>query len=246
MERLSLPTTAADTQTTARLGRVYSGNNVALPGAGEVEQVSSPEPIWEKAVIVGVGLLGGSIGLALRGRGLAREIIGVGRPGKPPTGAVASGAIDRAEAELAVAAQGADLVICCAPVQQIPELVATSARVMHPGGLIPDVGSTKRTIVDEVEQAAPGAPSFTSIYYYLPGWVTVVSLFVSCAQFPFAMILENVKSWKVYAYLLLFPVFLLSWWPITMYAFFTQNNKTWSHTKHTRVLRLEEVQGKQM
>ncbi|MDB4867652.1 MAG: glycosyltransferase [Cohnella sp.] len=102
------------------------------------------------------------------------------------------------------------------------------------------------TLVLWFDQAAPGAPMFTSIYYYLPGWVTAVSLFVSCAQFPFAMILEKVKSWKTYAYLLLFPLFLLSWWPITIYAFFTQNNKTWSHTQHTRVLRLEEVQGKQM
>ncbi|TJY40964.1 glycosyltransferase [Cohnella pontilimi] len=102
------------------------------------------------------------------------------------------------------------------------------------------------TLVLWFDQAAPGAPMFTSIYYYLPVWVTAASLFVSCAQFPFAMMLEKVKSWKVYAYLLMFPVFLLSWWPITIYAFFTQNNKTWSHTQHTRVLRLEEVQGKQM
>ncbi len=102
------------------------------------------------------------------------------------------------------------------------------------------------TLVLWFDQASPGAPAFTSIYYYLPAWVTAVSLFVSCAQFPFALLLEKVKSWKMYASLLLFPVFLLSWWPITIYAFFTQNNKTWSHTQHTRVLRLEEVRGKQM
>lgn len=123
-----------------------------------MEQVSSPQPIWEKAVIVGVGLLGGSIGLALRGGRLAREVIGVGRPGKPPTGAVATGAIDRAEAELVVAAHDADLVICCAPVQQIPELVAQCARVMRPDGLVTDVGSTKRTIVEQIERTAPTAP----------------------------------------------------------------------------------------
>lgn len=123
-----------------------------------MEQVSSPQPNWEKAVIVGVGLLGGSIGLALRGGRWAREVIGVGRPGKPPLGAVASGAIDRAEAELSVAARDADLIICCAPVQQIPELVEAAARVMRPDGLITDVGSTKRSIVEEVERMAPAAP----------------------------------------------------------------------------------------
>jgi cellulose synthase/poly-beta-1,6-N-acetylglucosamine synthase-like glycosyltransferase len=89
-------------------------------------------------------------------------------------------------------------------------------------------------------------PALDSIYGYLPWWVTAVSLFVTCAQFPLAMALEKVKNWKMYASLLLFPVFLLTWWPITFYAFFTQNNKTWSHTQHTRVLRLEEVQGKQV
>jgi hypothetical protein len=41
-------------------------------------------------------------------------------------------------------------------------------------------------------------------------------------------------------------LFQLSWLPITFYAFFTQNNKTWSHTQHTRVIRLEEVQSKQV
>jgi cellulose synthase/poly-beta-1,6-N-acetylglucosamine synthase-like glycosyltransferase len=102
------------------------------------------------------------------------------------------------------------------------------------------------TIVLWLDQALPGVQTFTSIYFYLPYWVTVVAVIISCAQFPFAMMLEKVKSWKMYANLLLFPVFLLSWWPITLYAFFTQNNKTWSHTQHTRVLRLEEVQGKQM
>ncbi|MOA24056.1 hypothetical protein D3C78_1447170 [compost metagenome] len=60
-----------------------------------------------------------------------------------------------------------------------------------------------------------------------------------------AMILEKVKFKKVYAYLVFFPIYLISWWPITFYAFFTQNNKQWSHTEHTRVVRLEEVQSKQ-
>lgn len=89
-------------------------------------------------------------------------------------------------------------------------------------------------------------PALDSLYAYLPWWVTAIVVFCSVAQFPVAMALERVRSWKMYAMLLLFPVFLLSWWPITLYAFFTQNNRTWSHTRHTRVLRLEELQGKQV
>lgn len=89
-------------------------------------------------------------------------------------------------------------------------------------------------------------PALDSIYGHLPWWVTFGVLFVSCAQFPLALALEKVKSWRMYVSLLLFPVYLASWWPITLWAFFTQNNKTWSHTEHTRVLRLEEIQSKQV
>jgi cellulose synthase/poly-beta-1,6-N-acetylglucosamine synthase-like glycosyltransferase len=69
--------------------------------------------------------------------------------------------------------------------------------------------------------------------------------FIVYALLPVAMIMDKAPK-GTYKYLLLYPVFLLSWWPITFYAFFTQNNKQWSHTKHTRVIRLEDVQSKQV
>lgn len=118
----------------------------------------SARPVWEKVLIVGVGLLGGSIGWALRQRKLAKQVVGVGRTGKPPTGAVQMGALDAAETELVAAARDADLVICCAPVQQIPELILQCSRGMHPEGLLTDVGSTKRTIVEQIQRVAPGLP----------------------------------------------------------------------------------------
>jgi len=98
------------------------------------------------------------------------------------------------------------------------------------------------TIVLWLDQLMPGDPSLLSIYEFVPLWLGAVALFIVYLQFPLALALEKVKSWKVYASLLTFPVFLLSWYPITLHAFFTQNNKSWSHTKHTRVLRLEDVQ----
>ena len=109
-------------------------------------------------MIVGVGLLGGSIGMALRSRGLARQVVGVGRAGKPPIGAIACGAIDVAESDVAQAAEGADLIICCAPVQQIAELVLRCAGAMRAGGLVTDVGSTKKNIVDQIRASAPAIP----------------------------------------------------------------------------------------
>ncbi|MCC3375590.1 glycosyltransferase family 2 protein [Cohnella sp. REN36] len=91
----------------------------------------------------------------------------------------------------------------------------------------------------------PGSPHFDSIYSVAPAWIAVpISLYIY-AQLPLSMLLEKV-NWKLYFRLITFPIFFFSWWPVTFWAFFTQNNKTWSHTEHTRVLRLEEVQGKQM
>jgi cellulose synthase/poly-beta-1,6-N-acetylglucosamine synthase-like glycosyltransferase len=91
----------------------------------------------------------------------------------------------------------------------------------------------------------PGDPHLTSIYSKMPLGLSLSIVLYGYLQCPIAMLMEKV-NWRMYLKLLLFPVFFLSWWPIAFYAFFTQNNKTWSHTEHTRVIHLEEVQGKQM
>ncbi|MFD0961269.1 glycosyltransferase family 2 protein [Paenibacillus chungangensis] len=95
-----------------------------------------------------------------------------------------------------------------------------------------------------IDMALPAPDVIHSMYSYLPWWLLVVAIAATVLQFPAAMMLEKVRSWKMYAHLLTLPFFLVSWWPITFYAFFTQNNKIWSHTQHTRVVRIEEVQSK--
>ncbi|MGG0821794.1 glycosyltransferase family 2 protein [Paenibacillus turicensis] len=96
-----------------------------------------------------------------------------------------------------------------------------------------------------VDQSILEGPHFSTLYGYFPLWISFIAIAANVFTFLAAMILEKVTYKKVYAYLVLFPIYLISWWPITFYAFFTQNNKQWSHTKHTRVVRLEEVQSKQ-
>jgi cellulose synthase/poly-beta-1,6-N-acetylglucosamine synthase-like glycosyltransferase len=99
------------------------------------------------------------------------------------------------------------------------------------------------TIVQYIDISMPGKPHLTSLYAVAPiifGSIAVVSVL----QFLVAMLLEKAPL-RIYRTILTFPIFILSWWPVTFYAFFTQNNKQWSHTEHTRVLRLEEVQSKQ-
>jgi len=97
-----------------------------------------------------------------------------------------------------------------------------------------------------IDNILPGTNVFVSIYGYLPSWVAIVAITMAAMMFPIVMMLERVRSGKMYAHLFSMIFFQLSWLPITFYAFFTQNNKQWSHTQHTRVIRLEEVQSKQV
>ncbi|PNQ86090.1 glycosyltransferase family 2 protein [Paenibacillus polymyxa] len=101
------------------------------------------------------------------------------------------------------------------------------------------------TVAMWVDIALFSGPNIENIYVQFPAWTGFVAVGLNIVTFLIAMILEKVTFKKVYLYLLLFPVYLISWYPITFYAFFTQNNKQWSHTQHTRVVRLEEVQSKQ-
>lgn len=89
----------------------------------------------------------------------------------------------------------------------------------------------------------PGAQRLTSLFDMAPAFFMAVTV-LNVIVFPLAMLVERAPL-KVYKTLVTFPVYMLSWWPITCYAFFTQNNKQWSHTEHTRVLRLEDVRSKQ-
>jgi len=60
------------------------------------------------------------------------------------------------------------------------------------------------------------------------------------AQLPLSMWLEKAK-WTTYLGLIVYPIFLLTWFPITVVAYFTKKNKTWSHTVHSRAIRLDEL-----
>ncbi|AIQ45564.1 glycosyl transferase family 2 [Paenibacillus sp. FSL R7-0273] len=102
------------------------------------------------------------------------------------------------------------------------------------------------TAVMWIDTSLFDGPNIANIYGHLPIWLSFVAVGANILTFLLSMALEKVKYKKVYLYLLVFPIYLLSWYPITFYAFFTQNNKQWSHTKHTRVVRLEEVQSKQI
>ncbi len=109
---------------------------------------------YKRVVIFGVGLLGGSIGLALRARQLADEVVGCGRSLQSLQEALALKAVDACETDLTTACSGADLAIVCTPVQLVAEFVRACQKAMPPGGLITDVGSTKLGICSALADSA--------------------------------------------------------------------------------------------
>lgn len=108
---------------------------------------------FEKVVIVGVGLLGGSIGLALRQRGLAQRVIGFGRNQANLAKAVDCRAIDAFEIKLSEACRDADLCVICTPVKDIANRVQECSPLLASEGFVTDVGSTKRNICESLFEA---------------------------------------------------------------------------------------------
>ncbi|HEY2911151.1 MAG TPA: prephenate dehydrogenase/arogenate dehydrogenase family protein [Gemmataceae bacterium] len=110
--------------------------------------------LFEQITIVGVGLIGGSIGLAAKARGVARRVIGAGRDPAKLAKAERLGAIDLGTPRLEDAVQNANLVVVCTPVDLIASTILRAAPHCQPGTLFTDGGSTKATIVKEVTAQA--------------------------------------------------------------------------------------------
>ena len=119
----------------------------------------SENPIFKRAAILGVGLIGGSIARVLKNSGLAAQVVGSGRSRENLDAALKLGVIDEAlSAEDAV--RGADLVILCMPVLSIIPTLEKIASSVEKGALVTDVGSTKGEIVRQAVKIAGGRFTF--------------------------------------------------------------------------------------
>lgn len=112
---------------------------------------------FKKLALVGVGLLGGSLGLAARQRRLAARVEGYVRRPDSVAESVRAGAVDAASLDLASVVTGADLVVLCTPVAQMRPLVETMLPALARGALVTDVGSVKGIVVEELEPLVSGA-----------------------------------------------------------------------------------------
>ena len=101
----------------------------------------------KKLVILGVGLIGGSVALALKKAGFATHIVGVGRTEKSLKEALDLGVIDSAETNIEAAIQDADLILIAAPVAQTTAILQSIKPHLNKQTVITDAGSTKADVM---------------------------------------------------------------------------------------------------
>jgi len=112
---------------------------------------------WQKITIVGVGLLGGSLGLAIKQRKLAAKVDGFVRRTVSIKECESLALVDHATRDIKRAVENADLVILCTPIGRMAQLTREMLPALKPGAIVTDVGSAKATVVGELEPLIAGA-----------------------------------------------------------------------------------------
>lgn len=112
---------------------------------------------FKKVTIIGVGLIGGSVALAVKKFRLADEVTGVFRRASTLKKALKVKAVNKATMSICDGVKDADLIIVASPVHSIPALVKEAARYAKKGALITDAGSTKSWIVESVRRILKNA-----------------------------------------------------------------------------------------
>jgi prephenate dehydrogenase len=115
---------------------------------------------WQRLLVVGLGLLGGSVARAARERGVAKRVVGLSRRREVAAEALATGAVDEAHVEARAAAAGADLVVLCTPVAAMGDSLRAVAPHLARGALVTDVGSVTGPVVDTLPGLLPPGARF--------------------------------------------------------------------------------------
>ena len=117
-------------------------------------------PHWNKVAIIGPGLIGGSIGLAVRKRSLAPHVVGIGRRKESLAKALDLGAATSASIRIEDGVMDADVVVVCTPVNEVAGHLLQAAAAAPGHAILTDAGSTKSSIVAKVEAAVPKVKHF--------------------------------------------------------------------------------------
>ncbi|WP_422074970.1 prephenate/arogenate dehydrogenase family protein [Tranquillimonas rosea] len=116
--------------------------------------------VYERVALIGLGLIAGSMSLAIRRAGLAGEVVGTAR--SPETRAVAAeiGLCDRIVDTATEAVAGADLVVLAVPVGAMGAVAAEIGPHLAPGATVTDVGSVKKSVIEAVGPHIPEGVHF--------------------------------------------------------------------------------------
>src|SRR5688500_2585195 len=116
--------------------------------------------VFETVTLLGMGLMGGSLGLALRERRLAQRVVAVARRPETDERALGGGAASEGGSDPEAGAREAELVVLCTPVLTIPALAGGIAPRLRPGAVLSDVGSTKALLAWEVPRRLRSGNSY--------------------------------------------------------------------------------------
>lgn len=119
---------------------------------------------WNQATIVGVGLVGGSFGLAAKNRGLVSRVVGVGHRRTSLEAAEACGAADATTLDVSSGVEGSDLVVLATPISKFRPLLEAAAPTLAPGAVVIDVGSVKGRVVADLEPITPQGAAFVGCH----------------------------------------------------------------------------------
>ncbi|WP_415392613.1 prephenate/arogenate dehydrogenase family protein [Paracoccus sp. SJTW-4] len=120
-------------------------------------------PMFRRVALIGLGLIAGSMALAMRESGLAGRIVGYARSDETRATAREIGLVDEVTDSAADAVAGADLVVLAVPVGAMGEIAAEIAPHLAPGAILTDVGSVKQSVIEAV------APHVPAGVHFIPG-----------------------------------------------------------------------------
>ena len=116
--------------------------------------------LFKKITIIGLGLIGGSIGLALKRAGSTAQLIGAARSQKTLDVALERNLVERVEIDIVKSVEDADLVILATPLSSFKKIILEVSHNLKPGCIVTDTGSSKLKVIEELSNVIPMGVSF--------------------------------------------------------------------------------------